>query len=180
METNLKLCTQSQNREKLIIREIAVLAVATALLFASQVALAFLPNIEMVSLLVIIYTLVFRRKTLYIIYAFAILQGVMYGFGLWWVTYLYIWTILHIITNVFYKNESPLFWAIVGGAYGLAFGALSAIPTIVIGGIGAGVAWWISGMMFDVVHGIGNFVVILILFKPLYLVMRGIANELTY
>ena len=156
-------------------KDIAILAVATTLLLVLQVGLAFLPNIEMVTLLIIIYTLFFRKKTLYIIYTFAILQGVIYGFGLWWLTYLYVWTILYIIVSIFRDNEKPLFWAIVGGFYGLAFGAMCAVPTIVIGGIGAGIAWWISGMMYDVVHGIGNFVVILILFKPLYMVMKKIA-----
>ena len=159
----------------MIMKDIAILAVATTLLLVLQVGLAFLPNIEMVTLLIIIYTLFFRKKTLYIIYTFAILQGVIYGFGLWWLTYLYVWTILYIIVSIFRDNEKPLFWAIVGGFYGLAFGAMCAVPTIVIGGIGAGIAWWISGMMYDVVHGIGNFVVILILFKPLYMVMKKIA-----
>jgi hypothetical protein len=174
MGMNLKLCTQSENKPKLTIKEIAVLAVAAALLFVLQVALANFPNIEVVSLLIIVYSLVFKRKTLYIIYTFALLQGVAYGFGLWWVTYLYVWTILHILASIFCDNESPLFWAILGGFYGLFFGALSAIPTIIVGGIGAGVAWWISGMMYDVVHGVGNFVVILILFKPLYRVMKKV------
>lgn len=175
MEMSLELSIHKESKRRLVIKELAVLAVATALLVALQVGLAFLPNIEVVTLLIIVYTLVFRKKTLYIIYTFAILQGVIYGFGLWWVTYLYIWTILYIITSIFRSNDNPLFWAIVGGFYGLAFGAMCAIPTIVVGGIGAGIAWWISGMMFDVVHGVGNFVVILILFKPLYIMMKKIA-----
>lgn len=171
---SLKLCIQSENNKKLIIKEITVLAVATALLFVLQVALAFLPNVEMVSLLIIIYSLVFQRKTLYIIYTFAILQGVFYGFGLWWMTYLYVWTILYLMVRIFRNNESALFWAVLGGFYGLFFGALCSIPTIIIGGVGAGVAWWVSGMMFDVVHGVGNFVVIFVLFKPLYSMVKKI------
>ena len=170
-----KLSTQSANNKKLVIREIAVLAIATTLLLVIQVGLALLPNIELVSLLIIIYSLIFRKKTLYIIYVFAVLEGLIYGFGIWWVTYLYVWTILFIIVRIFHKNEQPLFWAIIGGFYGLAFGALCAIPTIIAGGIGAGVAWWVSGIPYDILHGVGNFVTILILFKPLYAVIKKIA-----
>ena len=75
-------------------KTIAVLAVCTALVFALQVALAAIPNGECVTLLFILYTLYFRKRTLYIIYAFALLEGMVYGFGLWWFMYLHVWTIL--------------------------------------------------------------------------------------
>ena len=35
------------------------------------------------------------------------------------------------------------------------------------GGIAAGVAWWVTGIPFDLLHGAGNFVVALLLYKPL-------------
>ena len=75
-------------------RGIAVLAVCAALVFALQVALAGIPNGECVTLLFLLYTLYFRRRTLYIIYTFALLEGVTYGFGIWWFMYLYVWIIL--------------------------------------------------------------------------------------
>mgnify|MGYP001090424746 CR=1 FL=1 len=79
---------------KLTVKELVALALLTALLFVAQVALAFLPNIELVSLLIIVYTLAFRHKVLYVIYAFAVLEGLLYGFTMWWITYLYVWTVL--------------------------------------------------------------------------------------
>ena len=82
----------------------------TALLLVSQVALAFLPNIEVVSLLIIIYTLFFKRKTLYIIYLFALLEGLLYGFGTWWIMYLYVWTILWGIAMLLQNQYHQLSW----------------------------------------------------------------------
>ena len=38
------------------VRELVTLAACTAILFVGQIALAFLPNIEVVSLLIILYT----------------------------------------------------------------------------------------------------------------------------
>ncbi len=156
---------------------LVVAALLAALLFTVQVALGFLPNIELVSLMVILFTLVFGRLTVYAIYAFALLEGLMYGFGIWWVMYLYVWTILYLIVVLFKKNESVILWAVISAFFGLSFGALCAIPYAVAGGIGAGIAWWSAGIMFDITHAIGNFVVTLVLFKPLYYVLEKLKGQ---
>ena len=64
-------------------RKIAFSALLAAVLFVAQVALSFLPNIEVVSILVIVSAVVFGRLTLVSIYAFALLEGLCYGFGIW-------------------------------------------------------------------------------------------------
>lgn len=62
----------------------------TAVVFAAQVVMGFLPNIELVTLLFILYTLVLGKKVFLIIYVFVFLEGFFYGFGLWWINYLYV------------------------------------------------------------------------------------------
>ena len=66
------------------VHELLLMGILTALLFIGQVFLAFLPNIEIVSFLIILYTLVFGRKVFLMIYTFILLEGILYGFGLWW------------------------------------------------------------------------------------------------
>lgn len=159
---------------KLKIKELVLIALLASLLIVFQVGLAFLPNIEVVSLLIILYTIFFRKKTLYIIYIFALLEGLIYGFGIWWIMYLYIWTILWGIT-MFLKNEkSPVIWAFISGFYGLFFGTLCSVPYSFLGGVHMGLSYIASGLMMDVVHGVGNFFVALILFQPLYYAFRKI------
>lgn len=143
-------------------RELVGNAFLAAILVIVQVAFSFLPNIEFVSLLIILYTLVFEKRTVVIIYLFALLEGILYGFGVWWIMYLYVWTILYLLVRIFRKNNSLLLWAVLSGFFGLAFGMLCAVPYAVTGGIGAGIAWWISGIPFDILHGIGNFITVLI------------------
>ena len=75
-------------------KDLAVMGVMAAIVFISQVALSFLPNIELVTLLFILYTLVIGRKVFGVVYAFVFLEGITYGFGLWWINYLYVWTVL--------------------------------------------------------------------------------------
>lgn len=153
---------------KLNVKELVLIALLSALLLVSQVALAFLPNMEVVSLLVILYTLFFKKKTLYIIYIFAILEGLVYGFGTWWIMYLYVWTILWGITMFLKEEKSPVIWAFISGFFGLFFGTLCSVPYFFIGGVAMGFSWIAAGLMADVIHGIGNFVAALLLFKPLY------------
>ena len=75
-------------------RHLALGGILAALLFAAQAALAFLPNIELVSLLVILYTLFLGKRVVPVLLVFALLEGLLYGFGLWWVSYLYVWPLL--------------------------------------------------------------------------------------
>ena len=141
---------------KLTVRELVFLALCTAAMFVSQVALSFLPNIELVSLLVIVYTHAFRRKVLYILYVFALLEGLLYGFTTWWLTYLYVWTILAGLAWAFRRMESPLGWAVLSGAFGLAFGALRSRNRAA--------AWIVSVLLFSFYH-VWQYAVI----DPLYL-----------
>ena len=148
-------------------KDIVIIGLFSSILFSIQVGLAFLPNVELVTLLIMIYTITLRKKAFYIITVFILLEGIFYGFGLWWINYLYIWYILFFITMVFRKERSSLLWAMIAGAYGLFFGALCSIPYFFIGGFQTAFAYWISGIPFDLAHGLANFLITLLLFKPL-------------
>lgn len=149
------------------IRDIAVMGLCAAILIAVQVAMAPIPNIELVSLLVIVYTLAFGPRVLYIVYIFALAEGLIYGFSLWWIPYLYVWTILAFVTWLLRGMRRPLGWAILSGAFGLLFGALCTIINLFIGGLSFAISWWVSGIPFDLIHCAGNFVLCLVLWKPM-------------
>lgn len=149
------------------VKDITLIGLLAAVLLILQVALGPLPNIEVVSLLVIVYAMVFGKRIFYILAVFAVLEGLIYGFGIWWIMYLYVWPLLAAVSILFKKTESVWVWAVISGGFGLAFGALCAIPYAVGGGMAAGIAWWISGIPFDIIHGISNFILALFLLKPL-------------
>ncbi len=154
----------------LTVRDVTFLALATALIFALQIALASLPNIEVVSLLVLLYTLHFRGKALFIIYAFALREGGWYGFHIWWGMYLYVWTILWAAVMLLSRKgrrHGAFLWATVNGLYGLAFGFFCSFPYVAMGGVKMAYSWWLAGLPFDAAHGVGNFVTALVLFVPL-------------
>ncbi len=138
-----------------------------ALTFAAKVAMAFLPNIEPVSLMVMVFGAVFGCKALFPVYVYVSAEVLFYGLGLWNINYLYIWAVLAVVSILLRRVRQPLLWAVVSGAFGLLFGALCGIVDVFIGGWSYAVAKWVSGIPFDVAHCIGNFVIALVLFKPL-------------
>jgi len=150
----------------LTILEIVLFGVLGALMFALQVVMGFLPNIEPVSLLVMVFAVVFGWKCLYPIYIFVIMEFLFYGIGIWNVYYLYIWTVLAVAAMVMKKNQSPMGWALLSAVYGLLFGALCAIADAFIGGVAYAAGKWVTGIPFDITHCAGNFVIGLVLFKP--------------
>lgn len=153
-------------------KEIVLFGMLGSILLVVQIGLAFLPNIELVSLLIIIYTLRYRTKALYMIYLFALLEGLYYGFGTWWIMYLYVWTVLFCITMIFRKNKHPVVWALVSACFGLGFGTLCSIPYFFIGGMNTAFAYWVSGIPYDIIHCISNFIVALFLFNPITYILN--------
>ncbi len=157
-------------------KTIIVGGLLAALLYASQIAMAALPNIEAVSLLVILFTIHFPRTIPLILPVFILLEGLTFGFGIWWVNYLYVWPLLALGAHLMRRNNSLLIWAIYSGVFGLCFGALCAIPWAISGGWAAGVAYWVRGIPFDIAHCAGNIAMMLVLYKPLSRPLRWLAN----
>lgn len=136
-------------------------------MFALKVAMSGLPNIEPVSLLVMVYAVVFGKKCFYSVYVYVVFEILLFGIGIWNIYYLYIWAILAFIAIAFKKAENPVIWAVISGAFGLLFGAFCMPVDIFIGGFGYAAARWVSGIPFDLLHCAGNFVIALVLFVPL-------------
>ena len=143
-----------------------------ALMVAGQVSMAALPNIEPVSLFIIAGAVVYGWQILFSVYAFVLVEGLIFGFGMWFVNYLYVWTILAVIAILLRNCEGRLLWAAVSGFFGLGFGFLCAIPYVFISGVPAAVAYYISGIPFDLLHAAGNFVMALLLLPPCISVLK--------
>ena len=151
-----------------------------ALTFALQVVMAPLPNIEPVSLLVMLFAVTFGWKSLYCVYTFVLMEILFHGIGLWNINYLYIWTVLAVAAIFLRKMEPVLGWALLSGIFGLAFGALCGIVDVFIGGFGYAAAKWVSGIPFDLLHCGGNFAMALVLWKPLRNLLFKLKNRIKH
>lgn len=148
------------------VRQIALFGMLAALTFGAKVAMAVLPNIEPVSLMVMVFGAVLGWKALFPVYGYVAAEILFYGLGTWNVNYLYIWALLAVASVGLRRMKQPLGWAMLSGTFGLLFGALCAPVDLFIGGWGYAVSKWVSGIPFDLAHGFGNFVIALVLFKP--------------
>ena len=138
-----------------------------ALTFALKLGMAALPNIEPVSLLVMVFATVFGLKALYPVYIYVVMEILYFGLGTWNICYLYVWPILALAAWLLRSMKGRLGWAMLSGVFGMAFGALCGIVDIFVGGLAFAVTKWASGIPFDLAHCAGNFVIALILFEPL-------------
>ena len=152
---------------KLTTFEIVLFGVLGALTFAAKWVMSMIPNIEPVSLMIMLFAVTFGWKALYPTGLYVAMEILFYGINVWNIYYLYVWAILAILAILFRKMEDPLGWAILSGAFGLAFGALCGITDIFLYGFGTAVAKWVSGIWFDLLHCGGNFVMALLLFVPM-------------
>ena len=157
---------------KVTLREMTLFGVLGAMTFAAKYVMAPLPNIEPVSLMVMLFAVTFGKKAVYPIYLYVLLELLFFGIGVWNLMYLYIWAILALAAYLCRSMEKPLGWALLSGGFGLLFGALCIPVDAAIGGIAYGISKWISGIPFDLAHCAGNFVMALTLFKPLHSLME--------
>lgn len=157
--------------------ELTVFALLGALMFCAKMAMAALPNIEPVSLLILVYTAVFGKKAIYPLYVYVMLEFLIWGLGLWNINYLYVWLVLYFLGLLFQKMESSWGWAILAAAFGLGFGLLCTPVYCVSGGWAFGLSWWVSGIPYDVLHCAGNFAMVLVLRKPLIRVLSTMQKK---
>ena len=163
-------------------RDIARISLMVAVIEASKLALANLPNIELTSFLIIMFTLYFGRKILLAIPVFIVIEIIIFGFEpMWVIAYIYVWPLLYFLAKFLSKSKTSLSFALLSGFFGLFFGFLCSFPYLFIttgtnpnASLASAVAWWIAGIPFDIIHGISNFVIMLVLYKPVSKVLETI------
>jgi energy-coupling factor transport system substrate-specific component len=148
---------------KLTVRETAVFGMLGALMYASKIIMEVAPNVHLLGVFTIAITVVYRKKALYPIYTYVLLNGMFSGFAIWWIPYLYLWTVLWAVTMLLPekmpKTVKPIVYMILNACHGFLFGTLYAPAQAVLFGLSfdAMIAWIIAGLPWDFIHGVSNF-----------------------
>ncbi len=152
---------RSKNYQRLV--DMVIFALLGVIMFVSKYLTEALPSIHCIGMLTVTYTVIYRKKALIPIYVFVLLMGLFNGFAMWWLPYLYIWTILWAIIMILPKKMSvkiavPVY-AVVCALHGLCYGILYAPAQAIMFGLDfKGMLTWIStGFYFDIIHCISNF-----------------------
>ena len=163
------------------IKEIVIFGMLGALMFASKKIMEFMPNIHLIGVLIIAITVVYRKKALFPIYTYVFLDGLISGFSMWWVPYLYVWAILWGATMLLPKNIptkiKPFVYMFLCGLHGFLFGVLYAPAQAIMFGLNfkSTITWIIAGLPFDLIHGVSNLCCGLLI-CPIIAVLRKAQN----
>ena len=142
--------------------ELVLFAMLGMIMFVSKLVMEFLPNIHLLGMLTMVYTLTFRAKALVPIYVYVFVNGLYAGFATWWVPYLYIWTVLWGLTMLLPRRMPRwlccVVYPLVCGLHGLAYGTLYAPAQALMFGLNwkMTVAWIVMGLPFDAIQAVGN------------------------
>lgn len=167
---------------KLTIREMAIFSMLGALMYVSKVIMEWAPNIHLVGVFVVAFTVVYRAKALYPIYIYVLLTGMYAGFATWWIPYLYIWTVLWGITMLLPKKmKKPVavvVYSVVNALHGYGYGILYAPAQALLYGLNfkGMIAWIVAGFPFDVIHGTSN-LICSFLIVPIVLVLQKLEKS---
>lgn len=168
MKTNEKneleeIRTPAKRKSSLTILEMIVFAMLGTIMFCSKIIMEVLPNIHLLGMFTMVFTIVFRKKALIPVYIYVFLNGLYSGFNVWWIPYLYIWTVLWGVTMLLPKNMSKkvaiCVYPVVCALHGLLFSTLYVPVQALLFRMDFSqiIAWIISGLPFDAIHSAGNF-----------------------
>ena len=150
-------------REQITIVDIAIFGMLGALMYASKIAMEILPNVHLIAVFVTAETLVYRKRALYPIYTFVLITGLFNGFAVWWVPYLYLWTVLWgavmLLPKEMPENVAPFVYMAVCALHGFLYGTLYAPYQALMFHLDfkGMITWIIAGFPYDAIHGLSNF-----------------------
>ncbi len=146
---------------KLTIKEMTLFGMLGAVMYCSKIFMELLPNVHLLGVFTIAFTLVYRKKALYPIYVYVLLNGLLAGFNMWWIPYLYVWTVLWGVTMLLPKKTPKIVYMLVCSAHGFLFGVLYAPVQAMMFGLDfkGMIAWIVAGFPYDCIHGVANFCV---------------------
>ena len=166
--------TEKPRTRRKIATRIATLAVMAALLEAVKWALAVLPNVELVSLFCALYGYVFGLIGVVPVCVFVCIEMLWWGVNTWVLEYFVHFPLITLVFCLFRAlkvDKTPVFVAVITLLTAF-FGVFTSFVDVVFF-MGFEDFWrrfciyYMRGIMFYVVHVVCNFVVFLLLFKPL-------------
>ena len=166
---------------KLTVKELCTFSMLGALMYASKLIMELVPNVHLLGVFTIAFTVVYRKKALYPIYVYVLLNGIFCGFATWWIPYLYLWTVLWGVTMLLPKKMpkkiQPLVYMVVCSLHGFLFFTLYAPAQALLFGLSFDgmIAWIIAGFPWDCIHGVSNFFCGLLII-PIISILRRIES----
>ena len=155
---------KNYHKKHLTAREIVTFAMLGAILFIGDTLMEWAPNVHPITMLIMVYALVYRKKGLIPVAIYIVLEAVFFG-GVWLVPYCYIFPLYGMVTLVLPKDmtgvKAQVCYSLVCTLFGLLFGTLyapwQALVFMKSFDLSKILAWIAAGLPYDIMHAIGNF-----------------------
>ena len=172
-------------KKSLWTKDIVLTALAAALLSAGKQALAAIPNVEVVTLLIMLYAACFKPQIAFIATGvFIVIECFIWGIHTWVLAYIIHWNFVafatFLLARIFkFKNKFIYFGftIFVTTAFGVLTTAIDAFFTVARVNVAFGYAFsviYMRGIYFYIVHVVGNAAFNIVLFSP----MRSLLDRL--
>ena len=160
-------------------KDLAFIAIMASLLIVGKFALSFIPNIEVVTTLVICFGVLFEFKILFATLVFCVVDIFIYPPSLdVIISYFIYWNLLSIIVSSlsYLKIENFNVYLIIGVSMTAFFGVITSFTTSVIMGLPF-YAVYVSGLLYYALHVVSTLAFMLVGFKPIVKVLKNVEGN---
>lgn len=177
-------------------KQIATTALFASTLTGGKLALSFIPNVEIVTILIAVYATVWGWKyTLPAVNIFVVVETLLYGFNTWVISYFIHWNFLAVVFLLFrpFITRFPLWLKIIVATVAAAvittlFGVLTSLIDTLLGYTSQGFViatkdfWYRFGVLyargavFFAIHIVSNTILFATAYYPLCKVLTKLRN----
>ncbi|GEM_PF-1947671 len=166
-------------------RDICLVAILSATLTVGKMALSFIANVEVVTLLLTVYALTLpRSRVLLATFTFIATEVFIWGAHIWILMYVIHWTALVLSVSLFKGKYAPIFAIITAitltGLYGVQTTFLEVLFLMnfkKIGFIKCFMLRYGTGIPYFVTHIVSNACILSVLVYPMYRLMRSLFSR---
>jgi len=161
---------------KLTTKNIVLTGLLAAAMTAGKLALAFIPNVEVVTVLILVYATVFGLRAVFAVLVFCTVEVLFYGFGTWVFLYYIYWSALCSIACLLLKRPRSVAAVIYAVVMTFLFGIIDTVINVVFAvlsgfscqeSMSLFIGYYARGVWFYVVHIVSNALVVSALYRPL-------------
>lgn len=175
---------QKDNKFAATAKQLAYIALFSATLTGGKMALAPFPNVEIVTILILVYASTFGVG--YVLPAtmiFCAVESMLFGFGSWVISYFLYWNALGVVAAVLLRKQKMWQALVLAFAATAFFGVLTSAVDVVLISFSRKTAGdffkyfasaYVLGIWFCVFHVASAVVSVLVLYKPLCLILNKI------
>lgn len=166
-----------QTKERYQLQRLTLLALLTAMCVVLRIfKIIDIPNVQPVTDIIMLTTLELGAGTgILLAILVMVISNIFLGFGIWTLPQIFAYAACALTVALFARllplKSRKLFWLqeLLAGFLGLEYGFFVSLGMAGWGGWAAFIAYWVSGLTFDLYHAAGNLAFYPILYLPLVL-----------